>query len=219
VLWSLSKDLAEFPEAPPPGLVTVPSEKSAAPGYYAMAGYRAAGERAIRIDMLERLADMLRDQDTRGGFEATADMLSITGMTLEQFANLMEGLGYKAAKAEREKARAAAKDPKRPRYQKRHLRRKPPRLRPKWKCFTPSHGVAAHSSNAKVGVRKTSGAVVSHKVKANRVASRGHAGEQTRARRWGRAHADVCERARNQGDQDCRLRHTARPGTRGPSAL
>jgi len=110
VLWSLSKDLAEFPEAPPPGLVTVPSEKSAAQGYYAMAGYRAAGERAIRIDMLERLADMLRDQDTRGGFEATADMLSITGMTLEQFANLMEGLGYKAAKAEREKARAAAKE-------------------------------------------------------------------------------------------------------------
>jgi ATP-dependent RNA helicase SUPV3L1/SUV3 len=33
-------------------------------------------------------------------------MLSITGMTLEQFANLMEGLGYVAARAEREKQRA-----------------------------------------------------------------------------------------------------------------
>ena len=32
----------------------------------------------------------------RGGFEAKADMLSITGMTLEQFADLMQGLGYKA---------------------------------------------------------------------------------------------------------------------------
>jgi ATP-dependent RNA helicase SUPV3L1/SUV3 len=41
--------------------------------------------------MLERLADMLRGQDTRGGFEATADMLSITGLTLEQFADLMGG--------------------------------------------------------------------------------------------------------------------------------
>ncbi|MEL6573448.1 MAG: helicase-related protein [Pseudomonadota bacterium] len=108
VLWALSKNLQEFPEAPPPGLVTVPTDKSAVPGYYAMAGYRAAGERAIRIDMLERLADMLRDKDSRGGFEATADMLSITGMTLEQFADLMGGLGYKAEKGEREKVKAVA---------------------------------------------------------------------------------------------------------------
>jgi len=112
VLWSLSKDLAEFPESPPPGLVTVPALKDAVPGYYAMAGYRAAGERAIRIDMLERLADMLRDKDSRGGFEANPDMLSITGMTLEQFADLMSGLGYKAEKGEREKVKAvAAADP------------------------------------------------------------------------------------------------------------
>ncbi|GAB5434094.1 MAG: hypothetical protein EpisKO_34640 [Epibacterium sp.] len=44
----------------------------------------------IRIDMLERLADMLRSEDSRGGFEANADMLSITGMTLDQFADLMQ---------------------------------------------------------------------------------------------------------------------------------
>ena len=105
VLWSLSKGLAEFPESPPPGLVTVPAAKDAVHGFYAMSGYRAAGARAIRIDMLERLADMLRDKDSRGGFEANADMLSITGMTLEQFADLMGGLGYKAEKAEREKVK------------------------------------------------------------------------------------------------------------------
>ncbi|MEO0931156.1 MAG: disulfide oxidoreductase, partial [Pseudomonadota bacterium] len=110
VLWSLAKGLQEFPESPPPGLVTVPTSKDATPGYYAMAGYRAAGERAIRIDMLERLADMLRDQDSRGGFEANPDMLSITGMTLEQFADLMQGLGYKATKGEREKVKAVATD-------------------------------------------------------------------------------------------------------------
>ncbi|MEM6408697.1 MAG: helicase-related protein [Pseudomonadota bacterium] len=112
VLWSLQKDLGEFPEAPPPGLVTVPAVKDAPEGYYANAGYRLAGERAIRIDMLERLADQLRTEDSRGGFEAKPDMLSITGMTLEQFANLMEGLGYKAEKGEREKVKAApAPDP------------------------------------------------------------------------------------------------------------
>jgi ATP-dependent RNA helicase SUPV3L1/SUV3 len=58
--------------------------------------------------MLERLADMLRGVDTRGGFEATGDMLSITGMTLEQFADLMGGLGYTGERGEREKVKAVA---------------------------------------------------------------------------------------------------------------
>ena len=106
VLWSLAEGLDEFPESPPPGLVTIPHLDAVPDGYYTLSGYRPAGDRAIRIDMLERLADLLRAQDTRGGFEANPDMLSITGMTLEQFANLMEGLGYAAEKGEREKARA-----------------------------------------------------------------------------------------------------------------
>jgi len=105
VLWSLSKGLSEFPEAPPPGLVTIPVDKGAPQGADTMSGYRNAGIRAIRIDMLERLADMLRAEDSRGGFEAKADMLSITGMTLEQFADLMGGLGYNAEKAERAKVK------------------------------------------------------------------------------------------------------------------
>ena len=105
VLWSLFNDLDTFPEAPPPGLVTVPNIRDVPMQHYSLAGYRPAGERAIRIDMLERLADLLRAQDSRGGFEANADMLSITGMTLEQFADLMQGLGYRGEKGEREKVR------------------------------------------------------------------------------------------------------------------
>ncbi|WP_317055581.1 helicase-related protein [Roseovarius rhodophyticola] len=105
VLWSLAQGLDEFPESPPPGLVTVPSGTAHPRGYHTMSGYRAAGERAVRIDMLERLADMLRGEDSRGGFEANPDMLSITGMTLEQFADLMQGLGYKAERGEREKVK------------------------------------------------------------------------------------------------------------------
>lgn len=108
VLWSLTQGLQEFPESPPPGLVTVPTVADAPRGYDTMCGYRNAGERAIRIDMLERLADMLRSEDSRGGFEANADMLSITGMTLDQFADLMGGLGYKAEKGERPKVKAPA---------------------------------------------------------------------------------------------------------------
>nr|WP_234899407.1 helicase-related protein [Ruegeria lacuscaerulensis] len=107
VLWALAGGLQEFPEAPPPGLVTVPVAKDAPRGYDTMCGYRDAGERSIRIDMLERLADMLRSEDSRGGFEAKPDMLSITGMTLEQFADLMQGLGYKAERGERQKVKAA----------------------------------------------------------------------------------------------------------------
>ena len=106
VLWSLANGLDEFPEAPPPGLVTIPAPQGAVEGADTMAGYRIAGGRAIRIDMLERLADMLRAEDSRGGFEAKADMLSITGMTLEQFADLMKGLGYNAEMGEREKVKA-----------------------------------------------------------------------------------------------------------------
>lgn len=105
VLWSLIKGLSEFPESPPPGLVTIPVDASAPEGADTMSGYRNAGTRAIRIDMLERLADMLRTEDSRGGFEAKPDMLSITGMTLEQFSELMGGLGYKAEKGERAKVK------------------------------------------------------------------------------------------------------------------
>ncbi|MEO0361871.1 MAG: disulfide oxidoreductase, partial [Pseudomonadota bacterium] len=103
VLWGLKEGLDEIPGAPPPGHVTIPTPPDAPEGFFIRAGYRAAGVRAIRIDMLERLADLLRDQDGRAGFEATPDMLSITGMTLEQFADLMQGLGFAAERGERPK--------------------------------------------------------------------------------------------------------------------
>jgi len=107
VLWSLWNGLDEFPESPPPGLVTIPNIAEVPKQHYTLSGYHPAGVRAIRIDMLERLADILRTKDSRAGFEATPDMLSITGMTLEQFSDLMGGLGYKAEKGERVKVKAA----------------------------------------------------------------------------------------------------------------
>ena len=107
VLWSLWNNLDEFPESPPPGLVTIPNIPDVPKQHYTLSGYHPAGSRAIRIDMLERLADILRTKDSRAGFEATPDMLSITGMTLEQFSDLMAGLGYKGEKGERAKAKAA----------------------------------------------------------------------------------------------------------------
>jgi len=108
VLWSLAQGLDTFPESPPPGLVTIPNIAEVPMQHYTLSGYRPAGVRAIRIDMLERLADILRTRDARAGFEATPDMLSITGMTLEQFVDLMGGLGYGAERGERAKAKPAA---------------------------------------------------------------------------------------------------------------
>jgi len=106
LLWSLHEGLSEFPESPPPGLVTIPYLPEVPRGYYTLSGYHPAGTRAIRIDMLERLADILRQKDSRAGFEATPDMLSITGMTLEQFSDLMGGLGYRGDRGERDKVKA-----------------------------------------------------------------------------------------------------------------
>jgi ATP-dependent RNA helicase SUPV3L1/SUV3 len=108
VLWSLWEGLQEFPESPPPGLVTIPVIADVPRRHYTLAGYRPAGQRAIRIDMLERLADIIRGKDSRAGFEATPEMLSITGLTLPQFADLMGGLGYRATQGERPRVRAAA---------------------------------------------------------------------------------------------------------------
>ena len=108
VLWSLAQGLDMFPESPPPGLVTIPNLPDVPMQHYTLSGYRPAGSRAVRIDMLERLADILRTRDARAGFEAAPEMLSITGMTLEQFADLMQGLGYAAEKGERVKVRSPA---------------------------------------------------------------------------------------------------------------
>ncbi len=107
ILWSLWEGFEEFPESPPPGLVTIPAAEGAPRGYYEKVGYRLCGQRALRIDMLERLADLIRPMDVRAGFEATPDMLSITGCTLDQFADIMKSLGYDGERGERPKAARA----------------------------------------------------------------------------------------------------------------
>ncbi len=110
ILWSLWEGFEAFAEAPPPGLVTIPAAADAPEGYYEKVGYRLCGQRALRIDMLERLADLLRPMDVRGGFEATPDMLSITGCTLEQFADILDSLGFQGERGERPKPERSTTD-------------------------------------------------------------------------------------------------------------
>ena len=109
LLWSVFTQQTKC--APPvPGLVTIPKVENATAEYYSMAGYKLVGDRALRVDMLERLADLLRAKDVLTGFEADLDMLSITGLTLEQFSKVLENLGYTAEKRTRQKSRKRMED-------------------------------------------------------------------------------------------------------------
>ena len=107
VLWAVFEGFADFPIVPSAGLVTIPALKDMPSGYHWRAGYQELGDWAVRIDMLERLANMIRECDVKEGFESHCDMLSITGASLETFASMMQELGYSADKHTRMKTAVA----------------------------------------------------------------------------------------------------------------
>jgi ATP-dependent RNA helicase SUPV3L1/SUV3 len=74
------------------------------------AGYRVCGERAVRVDILERLADLVRPalawRETSPGvkpdgavdgrsFTVTGAMTSLTGASGEDFSSILRALGYR----------------------------------------------------------------------------------------------------------------------------
>ena len=79
-------------------------------GLYRAAGFRVCGERAVRVDILERLADLIRPAIayrpgvTVGdpppgaadgeGFVVTVAMTSLAGCSGESFASILKSLGY-----------------------------------------------------------------------------------------------------------------------------
>jgi ATP-dependent RNA helicase SUPV3L1/SUV3 len=88
--------------------------------FYKLAGFRFLGKRAVRIDILERLADIIRPllqwkpgQPNRPEgaydgrrFTTTTAMLSILGATLEDMEEILKGLGYRADAVKAEEATA-----------------------------------------------------------------------------------------------------------------
>lgn len=94
--------------------------------FYRLAGYRSLGRRAVRVDILERLADLIRpainwkpglgprpDGAFDGGtFTVTPPMMSILGATAEDMEEILKGLGYRAEPkpAEEVKAKVEAFD-------------------------------------------------------------------------------------------------------------
>lgn len=105
-LWALANAAGEgeafenLPAPPTPGLTSVPADSAAPEGFYETVGFRVCGTRAVRIDMLERVADLIRPVITartyNGGFTVTPDMMSLVGCSGEEFASLLRGLGYRS---------------------------------------------------------------------------------------------------------------------------
>ena len=95
-LWKIFNQVEKSIDPPLPGLVTIPILDGVENTYYEVAGFKKIGSRAIRIDMLERLADLIRVEDTKKGFKANSEMLSITGLSFIQLKDILENLGYKS---------------------------------------------------------------------------------------------------------------------------
>jgi len=95
------------------GRTSFPVDKQLARDAYRVLGYRQCGERAVRVDILERLADLIRPAlawretspgekpagafDGRG-FIVTQAMTSLTGSAGEDFASILRALGYRMEK-------------------------------------------------------------------------------------------------------------------------
>jgi ATP-dependent RNA helicase SUPV3L1/SUV3 len=79
---------------PPPGLVTVEYDKNISKEQYLAAGFFVAGCRAIRVDMLERLYFMFKDYPSEDWITIQPSMLSITGLGLERFSELIKSLRF-----------------------------------------------------------------------------------------------------------------------------
>ena len=104
----------EVPHLASSGRTSFPADKAVPKGFYRAAGFRVCGERAVRVDILERLADLIRpaiayrpgitpgdapagtaDAD---GFVVTVAMTSLAGCSGEAFASILRSLGYTSDK-------------------------------------------------------------------------------------------------------------------------
>ena len=121
-LWSLRApgDVSELPRALGPiassGRTSLSLDKGISPEGYRVAGYRPCGERIVRVDIIERLAGMIRAAiigETAGvapvvqsrpsskGFVVSGQMTSLTGCSGEQFASILRSMGFRPVEMKR----------------------------------------------------------------------------------------------------------------------
>jgi ATP-dependent RNA helicase SUPV3L1/SUV3 len=92
--WRLSGGLHGLPAAPAPGLTSAPAV-AAPDGFYEAAGYRVIGARAVRLDMLEKVAEAARARHEAGALKADKEITSYVGCKDEAFAAILAYLGYR----------------------------------------------------------------------------------------------------------------------------
>src|SRR5262245_20780651 len=97
---------------PRPGLTSLTVDKALPEAFYRVAGYHPCGARAVRIDILERLADQIRPLVAwrpdpvspapppqgaagDGGFRVTPEMMSILGCSSGGVAEVLQTLGFR----------------------------------------------------------------------------------------------------------------------------
>ncbi|TPK83108.1 helicase [Mesorhizobium sp. B2-4-13] len=132
LLWALKNDGKDKPgfgdvvHALASGRTSVVIDPAFDKAFYKLAGYRNLGRRAVRIDILERLADLIRPatnwkpglgQRPDGAYDGqsfmvTPPMMSILGATADDMEEILKGLGYRAEPkpAAEVKARLEAQD-------------------------------------------------------------------------------------------------------------
>ncbi len=83
---------------PDAGRTSLEVETGRSESDYAAAGYQRCGPLAVRLDMLERLADLIRDsrkQHGKGRFEPGAAMCSLLGCSNDELRHVLKALGYR----------------------------------------------------------------------------------------------------------------------------
>jgi ATP-dependent RNA helicase SUPV3L1/SUV3 len=102
------------PFLPQAGRTSLPAAEHRPAAAYAAAGYRRCGPLAVRLDMLERLADALRDARQKAGpepFAVPAETATLLGSSREDLARVMRALGYRPAKISSPPAAPAEGEP------------------------------------------------------------------------------------------------------------
>ena len=106
LLWAVHQGLTEIPPAPAAGLTSSPADPTVAAGFYEAAGFRLCGPRAVRIDMLERLGEIIRSKGQGGQmpdtFGVSPDMMSVLGCGEEDLAQVLRSLGFRDQKTKNE---------------------------------------------------------------------------------------------------------------------
>lgn len=104
-LWALYNDQDRLPSIPPAGLCTIKVDQKASRTFYEVSGYRVVGKNAVRLDMLERLANSAREISMKGPFEMNADLMSLVGTSGDDFIEIMSYLGYTTKEYSAEEAK------------------------------------------------------------------------------------------------------------------